>query len=266
MKKTVYPSDITGQELEQIKPCLNIKRTSKWPLLEIVNAVFYICREGAQWRSLPQDFGVPWQTAYWYFSKWSGDGSWQAVNEELVLLRRTGSGVSPLPRSLIIDSQTVANSPTATRETGVDGGKRTKGRKRLFLIDGAGNLLCVRVFAAHRHDGAVALGWWEQTLLGSPLLRRVVTISGDQHFGGRFKQGVEAHSAVQVVVTRQLVDHTQEQHIPIHKRRWVVERTIAWETTSRRLARDYERKPLHAEAFCLISSIVRMIKNPVALN
>ena len=266
MKKTVYPSDITGPELELIKPCLNIRRTSKWPLLHLVNAIFYICREGVQWRSLPQNFEVPWQTVYWYFSKWSGEGSWQAVNEQLVLIRRTGSGRAPLPHSLIIDSQTVANSPTATRETGVDGGKRTKGRKRLFLIDAAGNLLYVRVFAAHRHDGATALQWWADTLLHTPLLEQVATISGDQHFGGRFKQGVEKCSTVQVVVTRQLVDHTCEQHIPIHKRRWVVERTIAWETTSRRLARDYERKTLHAEAFCLISSIVRIIKNPAPLN
>ena len=266
MKNTNYPSDITGQELKQIKPCLNIRRRSKWPLLQLVNAVFYICREGVQWRSLPRGFEVPWQTAYWYFRKWSGDGSWQAVNEQLVLVRRSRRGVSPLPHSLIIDSQTVANTPTATRHTGVDGGKRTKGRKRLLLTDSQGNLLDVRVFAAHRHDGATALQWWRETLSDAPMLGRVTTISGDQHFGGRFKHGVEAHSAVQVVVTRQLVDRTQEQHIPIHNRRWVVERTIAWQTTSRRLARDYERTPLHAEAFCLISSIVRMIKNPVALN
>jgi putative transposase len=266
MKKTIYPSDITGQELEQIKPCLNIQRQSKWPLLQIINAIFYICREGVQWRSLPTDFEVPWQTAYWYFSKWSADGSWQAVNEELVLLRRTSCGVSPLPTGLIIDAQSVANSPTATEATGVDGGKRTKGRKRLFLTDSAGSLLGVRVFAAHRHDGATALEWWRDQLAHAPLLTEVSTISGDQHFGGRFKKGVESGSAVRVVAALEPVTKTQQSQLTIHKKRWVVERTIAWETTSRRLARDYERKPLHAEAFCLISSIVRLIKNPVALN
>lgn len=266
MKKTIYPSDITGQELELIKPCLHIKRASKWPLLQIVNAVFYICREGVQWRSLPLDFRVPWQTVYWYFSKWSREGGWQAANEQLVLTRRSRCGVPPLPRSLLIDSQTVANSPTATRETGVDGGKRIKGRKRLLLTDSQGHLLSVHVFAAHRHDGATALQWWSETLTAAPLLEGVATISGDQHFSGRFKKGVEKPGAVQVAVAMEPVTRTKQQQLTIYKKRWVVERTIAWQTTSRRLARDYERSPLHAEAFCLISSIVRMIKNPIPLN
>jgi putative transposase len=266
MKKTIYPSDITGQELELIKPCLNIRRQSKWPLLQLINAIFYICREGVQWRSLPQDFEVPWQTVYWYFSKWSRQGSWQAVNEQLVLVRRGRCGAQPLPSSLLIDSQTVANSPTATEHTGVDGGKRTKGRKRLLLTDSQGNLLSVLVFAAHRHDGATALQWWSETLTHTPLLSEAGTISGDQHFGGRFKQGVEKSSPVQVVAAMEPVTRTKQPHFTIYKKRWVVERTIAWETTSRRLARDYERKTLHAEAFLLISSVVRLLKNPVALN
>ncbi len=58
MKKTDYPSDITGQELELVKPCLHSRRQSKWPLLSIVNALFYICREGIQWRALPGDFAL----------------------------------------------------------------------------------------------------------------------------------------------------------------------------------------------------------------
>jgi transposase len=29
----------------------------------------------------------------------------------------------------------------------------------------------------------------------------------------------------------------------VHRKRWVVERTVAWLTAHRRLARDYERDP-----------------------
>ena len=36
-------------------------------------------------------------------------------------------------------------------------------------------------------------------------------------------------------------------------RRWVVERTFAWLGRSRRFARDYERKPEHAEAMIKIA-------------
>jgi transposase len=38
-------------------------------------------------------------------------------------------------------------------------------------------------------------------------------------------------------------------------RRWVVERTFGWLGRSRRLARDYERKPEHAEAMIKVAMI-----------
>ena len=38
-------------------------------------------------------------------------------------------------------------------------------------------------------------------------------------------------------------------------RRWVVERTFAWLGRCRRLARDYERKPAHAEAMIKVAMI-----------
>jgi transposase len=38
-------------------------------------------------------------------------------------------------------------------------------------------------------------------------------------------------------------------------RRWVVEQTFAWLGRSRRLARDYERKPEHAEAMIKVAMI-----------
>lgn len=267
MKKTEYPSDLTGQQLSLIKPCLNIQRQSKWPLLDLVNAILYICSEGVQWRALPTSFGIPWQTAYWYFSKWSKEDCWQAANEQLVLLRRTARpGASPLPASVSLDTQTVANTPTASKDTGIDAGKRTKGRKRLFLVDAAGNLIYVLVFAASLHDGTQALRWWIEQLSNALLLQEVVRINGDAHFGGRFKKTMEQQFQIQVCIPKEPIEKKTNAAIPIHKKRWVVERTIAWETTSRRLARDYERKPSHSEAFCLISSIKRMLHNPICLN
>lgn len=37
------------------------------------------------------------------------------------------------------------------------------------------------------------------------------------------------------------------------KKRWVVERTFAWLVANRRLARDYERKSCHSEAFIYLA-------------
>ena len=87
----------------------------------IVNAIFYRCGEGIKWRALPHDFGIPWQTVYWYFRKWTKNGYWTAVNETLVMARRQSSGANALPSILVMDSQSVKNSPTATEVTGTDG-------------------------------------------------------------------------------------------------------------------------------------------------
>lgn len=265
MKSTEYCSSLTEAEFELIKPCLNGKRTSKWPLLDIVNAIFYVCDGGIKWRDVPHDFLVPWQTAYWYFQKWVRAGVWQLLNDELVMLRRVQKGVAPVPGFSVIDAQSVANTPTATSEVGVDMGKKTKGRKRLIVVDSQGHLLCVRVVGAGHHDGTAALQWWREELYCLPLLSGVERLYGDTHFGGRFKEGVQNSSAIEVITKHEQVAVSKDA-MKVHKKRWVVERTFAWELNSRRLTRDFERKPEHSEAFCLISSINRMIRNPININ
>ena len=47
-------------------------------------------------------------------------------------------------------------------------------------------------------------------------------------------------------------------------RRWVVERTLAWITSYRRCARDYERLPAHHEAMILWAMITLMTRRLAA--
>ena len=120
-----------------------------------------------------------------------------------MLLRRSYQRApDPLPAAVIIDSQTVVNTPGAVQQTGIDAGKRTKGRKRLFLTDAAGNLLHVLVFAASLYDGTQALRWWMQQLGNSLLLQDVVRIYGDTHFGSRFKEVVKQRFGIDATYRR----------------------------------------------------------------
>lgn len=61
----------------------------------------------------------------------------------------------------------------------------------------------------------------------------------------------------------EVVRKTLEQRgFSVLPRRWVVERTLAWLTAHRRLARDYERHPATAEAmirWAAINTITRRI-------
>ena len=46
----------------------------------------------------------------------------------------------------------------------------------------------------------------------------------------------------------------------VHPRRWVVERTLAWLTANRRLARDYERHPEVSEGIIRWAAIAGMTR------
>jgi len=149
----------------------------------------------------------------------------------------------------------VKNRATSTTRVGYDAGKRIKGRKRFFLVDTAGNLLAGCVVSAACHDGAAAAQLWDALALGDELLDRLHTVFVDDGFGGCFRlhlarRGVRAHVPIGVVADK--------GRFFIHTKRWVIECSIAWAGTNRRLAKDYERKTAHANAWLYLANIRRL--------
>ena len=69
-----YPSDISREQFETIKPLLESARRKTAPrrvdLYEVFCAVLYLLRSGCQWRMLPEDF-PKWRTVHSYFAIWS---------------------------------------------------------------------------------------------------------------------------------------------------------------------------------------------------
>jgi transposase len=74
MRTKKYPSDISVEQFEQIRPLLEQARRRTKPrtvdLYEVFCAVLYLLRTGCQWRALPSDF-PKWRTVHSYFAKWS---------------------------------------------------------------------------------------------------------------------------------------------------------------------------------------------------
>jgi len=52
------------------------------PHRPIVEAAIYRLRTGVPWRDLPREYG-PWQTVHRRHQRWSEDGTWDRVLEEL---------------------------------------------------------------------------------------------------------------------------------------------------------------------------------------
>ena len=255
-----YSSDLMASQWQGIKKLINVRRKSVWPHQRIVEAIFYVTKNGIVWRDPPAGFPA-WQTVYRYFRKWAKDDTWLLIANELAMLDRLKSDKAALPTAAIIDSQGVKNSATATGQVGFDGGKLIKGRKRFMIVATMGHVLWTNVCAANIHGGKAGVLVWEQARHLNPLLDDLVLVHADSTFGGHFKEKLETVHDMEVVISRSPVDvQPVGSELVIHKWRWIVERTISWLCNNRRLARDYERTTLSAETFIWIAHIRRTIK------
>ena len=73
-------------------------------------------------------------------------------------------------------------------------------------------------------------------------------------------------AATWLKLTVEIVKRPDDLHtFAVLPRRWVVERTLAWITSYRRCARDYERLPAHHEAtiyWAMITLMTRRLARP----
>jgi transposase len=256
-RRRVYPSDLTDEQWEIIEPMLPLikepGRIPKHPFRDVVDAILYIDRSGCSWRQLPVDF-PPWQTVYGWFRQWKRRGVTERILQELREQIRLAEGRDPQPSAGVIDSQSVKGADTVGLDSrGYDAGKKVNGRKRFVVTDTLGLLVGVTVLAASWQDrdgGKTAL---LSVYLGT-LIRHVFA---DQGFAGR----LVVWAARTLRMTVEIVRKPAEQRgFVVHPKRWVVERSLAWLTAHRRLARDYERDPEVSEEMIRWAAINQMLR------
>jgi len=250
-----YPSDLSDAEWAVIGRLLpGQSRRGRPPVHErrvIVNAILYVNRTGCAWRYLPKDF-PPWRTVYGYFAAWRDTGVLQQVHDRLRDLVRTAGGRDPQPTAAVIDSQSVRAADTVPRASrGWGNAKKVNGRKRHIAVDTAGLVLAVVVTAASVQDRDAA----------RPLLwnlartcTRIRLAWADAGYAGKLTAWAKTNLKLTVEIVRKRDAHAFE----VLPRRWVVERTLAWITSHRRCARDYERLPASHEAMVLWAMIALM--------
>ena len=104
---------------------LTKQRKPKWDLRNIWEAICYVTKTGCQWRLLPEQY-PPWQTVYWYFRKWTMDGTIEVAHQEIRKAVRKQQGKNVYCSVGIIDSISVRMNATSGHSKGFDGNKKKK--------------------------------------------------------------------------------------------------------------------------------------------
>jgi transposase len=152
-------------------------------------------------------------------------------------------------------------------------GKKIWGRKRHLLVDTQGFVLAVRVLAASLSDreGAKALLAEHQ---GS--FPRISHLFADHGSTGPLTEWIKALLGWDTEIVPKATNDSHQHWVlqdgqpillkkpkggfQVQRKRWVVERTFAWLSRFRRLARDYEGLPGSSEAFIQVATVRLLLK------
>lgn len=259
----VYPSDTTDGQWRVLEPVVSavmaeLVQVSGRPMVHdlraMADAVFYVVRNGVEWRALPVDF-PPHAAVYKFFERWGQRGLPEALVHRLRGRLRVHQGRSTEPSAVIVDSQIVKAADTVGKGSrGFHGGKKINGRGRHVAVDVEGWLLSIVVTGAQISDRAGA------KLLVMRLLGVFTTLQimwADSGYDGK-PLATWIHRFTGITV--QIIKRSDLPGFQVVSRRWVVERTFGWLLRYRRLARDYERRTEHHEAMVYWATIMIMTR------
>ena len=248
---TKYPTNVSDSQWQIISKFLDVARSRKYSLREIVNAILYIVKTGCQWRMLPGDF-APWKLVYYYFSSWKKSEIFEIIHESLVEKIRVQQGKNAEPTVGIIDAQSVKNTLVSSEDKGFDAGKKIKGIKRHIIVDTLWLVLAVVIQGASVQDRDGAVDVVKKMLEG---WKKVIKIFADGGYRGELIKTIKTKFKIELEIIKRDELHT----FKILPKRWIVERTFAWIDTNRRNSKNYERLNNTSVAMVHLSAIRIML-------
>ena len=248
---TNYPTNSNDSQWQIISKYLDVGRSRKYDLREVVNAIFYLVKTGCQWRMLPGDF-APWKLVYYYFSSWKKMEIFEILHEFLVEKVRVANEKNEEPTVGIIDAQSVKNTLVSSEDKGFDAGKKIKGIKRHILVDTLGLVLAVVIQSASVQDRDGAISVIEKM---KESWKKVTKIFADGGYRGQLIDTVKEKFKIDLEIIKRDELHT----FKILPKRWIVERTFAWIDTNRRNSKNYERLNNTSVAMVHLSAIRIML-------
>jgi transposase len=263
MERKIYPSDVSDEEWAFVAPYLTLMIEEApqrdYPLREVFNGLRWLVRAGASWRMMPHDL-PPYYTVYQQTQRWFKAGVFEDIVHDLRELLRLAASREAEPSAAIYDGRTLQSTPESGGRAGYDGHKRRKGSKVHVAVDTLGHLLALHVTPANEQERAQV----------AELSRKVQEATGenveiayvDQGYTGQAALDAAAEQGIKLEVVK--LDEAKHGFVLL-PRRWVVERSFAWMSRFRRLARDYERLAQTLAGLHFVAFAILMLSNLVKL-
>ena len=223
-----YRSDLSDERWALIEPIIAAWKarhpsvsghSGRYLMREIVNALLYQERTGCGWEYLPHDL-PPKSAVYYYVATWRDDGLTQTIHDLLRCRVREVMGRAEDPSAVAMDSQTVhAAAGVPSETTGLDAGKKSRGRKRGIATDVLGLVIAVVVTAASVHDNAIGIELLDRVCIDNPSVRTAWVDAG-------FKNTVADHGAKLGITVKTVQPEPGTKGFTPVPERWVAEQTF----------------------------------------
>lgn len=220
-----------------------------------LQGIFWILDNGAKWKDLPRRFGAK-STVHRWFQIWTEAGVFESVLQDAGRLVEQRDGFRLY--------ECYIDGTFAKARGGGDGigcTKAGKGVKIMVLVDARGLPVSVETMSAGPHESQLVQQLFD-FMLASQLPQRVI---GDKAYDSDALDQELARQGVELIAPhrrgRKPENVTQDgRPLRRYKRRWTVERTIAWIQNFRRLCIRWERSTMLYQGFLHLGCTLLLLK------
>jgi len=228
---------------------------SKIPLTGIVEAMFHRLKTSTQWRELPtkqfsEGVQMSWQTVYYYFNKWSKDGSFKKVWIELLKGNHCHLDLSS---AQLDGSHTVAKRGGAA--VGYQGRKSAETTNSIFLADNTGQMLAIATPEEGQHHDLYNIENWFKEILDllkdADIDTRGIFLNADPGFDSQelrsmcIQEEIEANIKINPRNAQKDEEEYQYFDDELYKKRTVIEHANAWMDSYKALLVRFEKKVIN---------------------
>ncbi|TLD71492.1 IS5 family transposase [Phragmitibacter flavus] len=252
---------ITDQAWEALEPVLKVPRKSQYGRpradeRECFEAVLFVLHTGIQWKHLPRTF-PPKSTVHDYLQHWVGRQAFRQLLARVVgmLVQRGRIDLE----ECFIDA---TFAPAKAGGQGVGLTRKGKGTKMQLIVDAEGLPLGVSIGTAGQGENKMVQGTLE---LFAPETQPERLI-GDKAYDDDALDATLAELGIEMISphrSNRLPENVTQDGRPLrrYKRRWKVERTIAWLGNHRRLLVRYDKQLSVFTGFTLLGCLMIVMRH-----